>query len=243
MRFNLNAILIIIIILLLGGGYFMYSKMNETINEEVIAKKKVLLKNDELKKLADGWYSKFVADSSSRKSLEKLVDSLELEVNNPQGVGSIIVRPIDTISITDTIIVNNTTKQVEITDYYPSKENYFLKYNNRFYLEDTSVGTSKFIWKPISIDVVISEEQGTFKADFKVPPYLKIDKVDIRTTPLSLREKKDNFGYLIGASWGSDLTTGGNFVEFGGGVRYKKVYGIIDFNTLNQVEIGLKYEF
>lgn len=243
MRFNLTTILVLIIIVLLGGGYFMYNEMNQDLQEEREAKKEAFIKNDELKKVADGWYQKYVADTATTKELEKLVDSLQVIVDNPKGGGTITIRPTDTIQVTDTVIVNNTTKKVEIIDYYPNKENYFLKYSNNFYIGDSTKGTSKFEWTPINVDVIISEVGGKFKADFQVPSYVNIDNVEIRATPMSVHKSVDRVGYLLGGDWGNDLTTGTNYIEVGGGIRFMKLYGLIEFNTLNQVEFGLKYEF
>jgi len=80
---------------------------------------KALIKNDKLRLDKDGVYKKYVADSLTKKELNKKVRDLEIKVKKPIIVEKIVFRNRDVKKIPDTVYIKKDT--VKIVDYYPSK--------------------------------------------------------------------------------------------------------------------------
>lgn len=241
MKINITLILIIIILLLIGGGFWMKNYYKNQIAEEKLELRKEKLGNDELKQIAEGHYQKLVADTLRVKDLERIVDSLNIELKaKPRIVYQIkyvpkeVEKPVDSISIQDGVI--------GIEDFYPEKDNYFIRYRNKISLVD-STGTGIWSFNPLSVSAVISERSdGMFVADFKTPSWLSIESVDIQATPLT-PTKIDNFGWLLGVGVAKDFRDDAFYGRLSGGIRYKKIYLILGAGTNQTVGANLNFEF
>jgi hypothetical protein len=241
MKINLTLILTVIILLLIGVGFFGYNYYEDKLENKSIELRKEKIKNDTLKILTNGQARKLVADTLTIKQLRSKIDSLGIELDGrPELVTDTEIKPKDTIKVTDTLYVNEGVAYIE--DYYPTKNNFFLKYTNEFKL-DNPVGNSKFEWNSIKIDLAISQNKdGTYEANMKAPDFIQINSLDVEATPID-RVETDDFGILLGAGYGKDFGTGTNYLEVGGGVRFKKFYIDLEGNTNKQADIGIKFEF
>lgn len=190
--------------------------------------------------MKDGYYQKLVADTLNKREITKLAkEIIELKNRKPIIIQKTVLQPKDTIKVTEKIYLDKDSLFIE--DYYPNKENYFLKYSNKISLKD-SVGLSNFKFKPLNINIVITENNGVFEADIKTPEYLKINKIDIQSEPLEI-PKKDNFGILVGTGYGKNFQDNKNYINGNVYIRYKKIYLGLEGNTNNQSLIGVKVEF
>ena len=239
MKFNVTTILVILILLLIGAGFIGYNIMDNKVEDANDKIRNTTIAADSLR-LENGIYKKLVADTLEIKELKELVKELQIKVENPIIVERIVVKPADTVKDIDSIYINE--GKAIITDFYPNKDNYFVRYQNEFTLENPK-GKSEWKFNELPIDIVIGEkEDGTFEANLKAPDFIKVGKLDvsgIRIKP----DKVDNFGVLLGAGYGKDFGTGTDYLEVGGGMRFKKTYLILEGNTNKQADIGLKFEF
>ncbi|MCB1712425.1 MAG: hypothetical protein KDH96_08095, partial [Candidatus Riesia sp.] len=176
-----------------------------------------------------------------QRELNKIVDSLEIELEaKPKVVYKIKYVPKEVEKPVDSIKIDKDSVQVE--DYYPQKDNYFVKYKNKISLAD-STGIGEWTFQPISLSGVISQrEDGIFQADFKTPEWLKIEDVDIQAIPLE-PPKIDNFGWILGGGLGKDFKADETFVRLSAGLRYKKFFLDVGATTNQTLDAGIKVEF
>lgn len=208
-----------------------YQNIIEDTNDELRTE---IIKSSKLEKIKDGYYTKLVADTLKDKELNKLVDSLKIQVKNPVIVERIVVRPKDSKSEITDISVSDSI--VEFTDYYPSKEDPYIKYHaslNTF----TNKYVGAFRFKKIPITVTIGKEGSLSKANIIVPDFMEVESYDFQSTSL-IETKPDNFGWLAGVGYYNRLPSLDQGVEVLGGLRYKKVYVLGSVQT--NATIGIK---
>lgn len=201
------------------------------VNEELRTE---IIKSSKLEKVKDGYYTKLVADSLKTKELDKLVDSLEMQVKNPVIVERIVVRPKDSKNEIKDVVINDSI--VEFTDYYPSKEDPYIKYHaslNTF----TNKYVGAFRFKKIPITIAIGQEGELSRANITVPDFMEVESYDFQSTKLKAT-KPDNFGWLAGVGYYNRLPSIDQGVEVLGGLRYKKIYVLGSVQT--NATIGIK---
>lgn len=208
-----------------------YESKLEAVNEELRTE---IIRTSKLEKIKDGYYTKLVADTLKLEELTYLVDSLKVEVKNPIIVERIVVRPKDSSNEIKEVLINDSI--IEFTDYYPSKEDPYIKYHaslNTF----TKKYIGSFRFKKIPITVVIDEKGGLSKSSILVPEFMEVESYDFQSVKLT-KTKPDNFGWLAGVGYYNRLSSIDQGVEVLGGLRYKKVYvlGSVQTNTT----IGIK---
>lgn len=237
---------ILMIALIVIAGIFWFQKRSaekEAFRAQQEIRKKVIAE-DSLVKLSNGYYQKLVADTLTKQQLVKLAaDIVELKNRKPVSVTTTIIKPVEIIKETDNISVKQDS--VFIKDFYPNKDNPFLKYSNRFSLK-TQKGLSTFSFDTISLkQVVTKKENGLYQIDFKGPDFLELKSIDIQTEPI-VEPVKDNWGTLIGVDYGTNLDKVkniDNFVELSVYQRYKKFYLGVGVTTNKDVKGGIKIEF
>lgn len=235
-----DIIYIIIILLLILAGFIGYNVYENKVENLKIDKKSLIIKNDRLDSISKGRYHKLVADTLKMKELEKEKDSLFSEVNKgPKVVTKIetkpvfIEKPIETVDVSDSLI--------KIEDYYPKKEDFYIKYKARIN-RLTGKETSKWDFNKTEIDILITENKdGTFSADAKLPDYITLGKLDILTTPKN-KTKDNDFGIIMGVGAGLQFEND-NYYSLNPGIRYKKFYLLGSFNTNNSLGVSVGFEF
>lgn len=127
-------------------------------------------------------------------------------------------------------------------NYYPKKENYFIKHTSKLNIKDFK-GTSKFDFNNIKIEgVILEREDGLYDFDLKVPDFIEVGEIDIQSLPKQ-QKKIDNWGYLVGVSYGQNLNSQINFINLNTYIRYKKLYIGIEGSTDGSLSGGVKVEF
>lgn len=227
---------------MIGVGFVGHNYYENRIDKVQVDLRKERIKNDTLQILADGQARKLIADTLTIKQLESKVDSLKIELKGrPILVGEVEIQPRDTVKIIDTVYIKDDT--LSVVDYYPNSEEYFVEYKNTINLL-TGKGNSTWTFKEIKLDLVVSENKdGTYETNMKAPDFVKINSLDVQSLPLDPSNQRDDFGILLGGGYGKDFGTGTNYLEVGGGIRYKKFYIDIEGNTNKQADIGVKFEF
>lgn len=203
--------------------------------------KKEVLKNDSLVKVNEMQYRKLVADTLTIRELEKEIKELGIELSaKPKIIEKIVFKPIEIEKPTDSISIEEDNLTIE--DYYPQKENYFVKYLNKTNLT-TKEGTSTFYFSPVPISIVISQrDDGIFQSDIKSPEWLTVEAVDILAIPME-HPKIDKFGVLVGVGIGRDFEKYETYGRFSVGVRYKTLYLDVGGGTNKQADASVKIEF
>jgi hypothetical protein len=238
-----KMLIAIILILAIVSGVFWFQKtsaekkMYQTQRELRVGK----ISQDSLVKVSDGYYQKLVADTLTSKQLKKLAeDIVDLKNRKPIYVTKTIIQPVEVLKETDSVTI--VKDSIFIKDYYPNKENPFLKYTNRTSLK-TEKGISNFKFEPIELSqVVTKKEDGLYQVDFKGPDFLEVKSMDIQTEPIK-EHKPDNWGTLIGIEYGQNLDTKTNVFEINAYQRYKKFYIGIAVSTDQDLKGGTKLEF
>jgi hypothetical protein len=245
-RTKLIIAALILLLIIIGGTAYYINSLKQDLKEEQLAHRKEILRNDELKIINETQVRKLIADTLKQSELNKIVADLGIEIDKaknakPKIVYVVKATPKEVVKETDSLTIDSTG--ISIESYYPQKKDYFAKYENRITLKDT-LGKEKWSFNAIKISGTISQrDDGIFTADFKTPPWLKIDSIDIQATPLEM-PKPDNFGFLLGSTYGHSFKEGGeDYLKVTGGLRYKKVYVEVGAGTNSTVEGGLKYEF
>ena len=236
---------LILILLILVGCLIISNHVNKKAKEKAqIELRTEKLRGSSLEKLSEGYYRKLVADSLTKKELIKLSkEIIELKGREPVVVQKIKFIPKPKEKKIDT--VKKEKDSIFIVDYYPSKENSFLKYTNRFSTK-TQTGNSKFDLNSIDIDIVMTQRKdGMFEANIKTPKFITVQNVDIQSIPLIYNQpKKDNYGILVGINYGKNLNSNNSrqFLELDSFIRYKKIYLGGGINTRGDVKAGIKVE-
>lgn len=232
----------ILIFILFFGSIFFYQKVfvEPKIERLQTQLRTAKIKEDSLRKVKEGYYKKLVADTLTQIELNKIVDSLELLTENPKIVEVIKIVPKEVEKEVDKVVVKDST--LEIEDFYPNKENPFIRYNSKINLL-TQKGKSKFT--PYPFDIVLSigqKEDGTFELDSKLPEIFNVTDIQVQATPMT-PEKKDNFGILLGAGGGKNFHLQDPYIRVNTGIRYKKTYLQLGGNTNNTADLTLTFEF
>ena len=237
-----NKFLLLFVVIMLVIATFKISQYfsDKKFEAQRIEIKKLKIKNDTLTKVSEGHYRKLVADTLTKKELNKKIRELEIKVKDGVIVEKIILvpkeveKPIDSLTITNDSII--------ISDYYPKKDNWFARYKATVNLNDsTSLG--KFTFGELPISLVISEqEDGTFRSDLKAPDFIKVTSLEVLSLPLE-PTKTDNFGWLVGGKINRNFQNGDLGYEILGGVRIKKINIITSINTNEEFGLGTLIEF
>lgn len=234
----------VIVVVLCGALIFLWIRNQQKEKELLKEKSKYkieIIKKDSLQKVSDGYYRKLIADTLTKQQLKKLAeDIVELKNRKPISITKTIIQPVEIRKETDSISIEKDS--VFIKDYYPNKENPFLKYTNRFSLISQK-GISNFAFDTISLkQVVTKKEDGLYQIDFKGPDFLELKSIDIQTEPL-LEPVKDNWGTLIGIEYGKNLSSQENLFGINVYQRYKKFYLGVSVDTKENLKGGFKIEF
>lgn len=231
-----------IIILILVAVIIILSKCSSNKIEGLRADiNKTKIKNDSLRKDKDGVYKKYVADSITKKELKKKVKELEIKANKPLIVERVVFKPMDIEKEPE--VISHTGDTLMVTDYYPKKEDYFIRYDLQ--IKDSTYSKSKFSFSDIKVGIVVDEvEDGLYETKIKAPDFIKVGSVDVHMLPETTQElKPDNFGFLLGAGIGQDYLNNTKYLKLGTGIRFKKTYLQIQATTNQSVDLTLTYEF
>ena len=238
---KVTIILVVIILLLLGGGALYINSLKEDIEEANRSVRMEKLRADKLEVISSTQARKLVADSLTQRELERLVKELGIALDaKPKIVWKtkFIIKEIE--KEIDGIVVDSTS--ISVDDYFPQKENYFIRYQNRIDLLEGK-GKSNWSFNPIEISGAISQRRdGIYTIDFKAPEFLQIESIDVQATPLDT-PKVDNFGFLLGGGAGYDFRSQEVYGRLSGDIRIKKFYIGVGAGTNQTVDGGVKFEF
>jgi len=213
---------------------------NNQLAKQKLELRKQIIKNDSLQKLADGLYTKRVADTATIKDLRQLNDSLKLELKNPKVVVVTKIQPKDQEGEVDSVSVEQDS--ISITDYYPDKDNPFVSYFAKIDIP-TQKGIGKFSFNEFDLNLGITQNKdGTYSLNTQLPEFMTVNSINVQSLPMDI-PKPDNFGWLLGVKGNYSFEDQSLGYEVIGGIRFKKVNVITTANTQKQVGAGLIFEF
>lgn len=230
--------------MIIVGAILLFQKNRATAKMEQAQRelKMEKIRGDALEQVSSGYYRKLLADTLTKKELKKLAEEIvELKGRKPISITKTIIQPIEVSKNTDIVEVNNDSIYIE--DYYPSRENSFLKYTNRLSIENEK-GFSKFKFDTISLkQVVTRKDDGLYQIDFVGPEFLEVKSLNIQTEPIDKEEdKKDNFGTLLGVNYGKNVVDDREFIGVNAYLRIRKFYIGIGATSNSDITGGVKVE-
>lgn len=235
-----EIVFIIVLILLFMSGFFVSKHFSDKSKEKIKRELRIeRIKNDSIKKVAEGHYSKLIADTLTKKQLKKRVKELEFKIENPIETGLIVLDFDEKETNTKGVKKDSIIK---IEDYYPSKENPFIIYNASISTFDY---TTRGIFQIKNLELLTAKgtnKDGTTSFGLKVPKYITVSSLDIQSKN-NYQPKRSNFGYLLGGQLLMDYNTNEVHAGVNFGVRYKKTYLTIGTTTNKTIQTGLTFEF
>lgn len=242
---NINRIFsIIVVVILLGlgiyGGITIY-KLRKDLKASELEFRTSKIRGDSLKKISDVQFRKLVADTLTQKQLNKLIESLSLEIDGKNKmIQKLSVRPKPVVNKPiDKVVV--TEDSVKINSFYPNKSDWFVNYQSTVFIKD-GVGEESWNFQPLSLSVVLSQRKdGIWSADLNAPSWITVEGMDIQAIPLE-PPVIDNFALIAGASYGKDFEYELDFFRVTTGFRYKKVYILLGATTNKTVDVGALLE-
>lgn len=230
---------VIVMILALVGLKLTRDYYKKEIEKVEYRERVAIIKNDSLTKLAEGLYTKVVADTATIKQLRKVVDSLKLEIKDPEVIIKTVFVPKEVEKPIDGIVVKDSIIQTK--DNYPNSVNPFVKYESTIDVKK-GTGVGKFSFNPIEMNLVIGEnEDGTHSLTTKLPEYFQVSSVEVLSKPMEVKEE-DNFGWLVGVGGGKDFYNNTPYLGGSLGIRYKKYYLDVVVGSNNSVTGLIKIE-
>lgn len=238
---KLYIITLIAILALIFAGYQWWQLKN--ITELTQQYKQELLDRDQLIKVQDGQYKKLVEDTYTQRELMKEIKEQNKQLHQSikdqqKQIVALIALQQSFTKKTDTVYVN---KDQSFTDYYPDKDQWFIKYQSTVVSDSTRVGDWDF--GKMNIDLVITEKQtGLFEVDVSGPSYIEVTSLEVKSIPLE-EISPDNFGWLLGGSMQYNLIDSSPQIDVYGGFRYKKSNWFVKATTQGAVGAGMFQEF
>lgn len=240
MKNKLLAILSLILSVLVVMFWIQRNQERIKTTKTQIQWKTSLIAQDSLKKLSDGYYQKLVADTLTLSELKKVASKyVDLKGRDPVYVTEVVAKPKFAEKVIDGVVVKGDSIRIE--DYYPSKEDPFLKYTSNVSIA-TQKGVSQFNFNSIKlVQVVTRKPNGIYQVDFITPKFIEVESLSIQSEPM-VKEVKDNWGTLVGADYGRNLESSKDIIGVSVYQRYKKVYLGIGVDTEKTVKAGVKIE-
>lgn len=237
---NINLYLVLIIIGLIIFGWIAKQGYDKKLEKAYTDNRTLKINKDELVKVNNEQYRKLVGDTLTQKQLNKIVDSLKLKLDaKPTTIIETVFVPVNDSGEIDDVIVSNDS--IIIEDYYPKKENYFVKYFAKIIISKEN-GIGEFSFNPVELNLVISQrEDGIYQLDTKTPNWLLINNINIQSIPLTLN-KIDTFGWIVGGGYGKDYNTSENYLKLSAGFRWKKFYLLGNVLTNKNIDVGINLE-
>lgn len=235
-----QILLLIILVLFFISGFFVSKYFSDKSKEKIKRELRIeRIKNDSIKKVSDGHYSKLVADTLTKRQLKKRVKELEFKIENPIETGVIVL---DFDEKETNIQGEKKDSIISITDYYPSKEDPFITYSASI---NTFDYTTRGIFQIKSLELLTAKgisKDNTTEFNIKVPKFATVSSLDIQSRE-NYVPKKDDFGYLLGGQAVMDYNTKEVHAGINFGIRYKKTYLTVGTTTNNTIQTGLTFEF
>lgn len=235
-----SEIFFTILFLLVGwyvSNYFSESKAQQ-LREDL---KIMTLKKDSLVTIEEGLYTKMIADTAKVRELKDKVKELELKIKEPEVI---IQKEI----VFDSLSTKVKSKKIDsvnfkFADYYPEKDNYFIKYTARINTLAKSV-KGRFVIQPLSLSSVMGvNEKKEYRINTRLPSFATISNLDVIATPYKDKRKKDVFGFIFGAGYGKSFETESDFLTMQTGIRLNKTYLFLNAGTNQTVGATLMVEF
>ncbi|AGO47592.1 structural protein [Cellulophaga phage phi4:1] len=238
MKFK-DILLVLAILALIFFGYsWYYSNLHRQEAERMEQIR--LVRNDKLREINKGYYEKLVADTLTKSEMREKIKELGIDLKNAQLAQKIVFVPVDKKTVITEVVKTDTTLTFE--DYYPQKDNFFVKHTTG-YNTKTNVALGEFNFNPITLALGIAQQSdGTYKVATKLPEFFKINSIDVQSLPLT-PVKKDVFGVLVGVDYVQPLHREGFDIDINSYIRINKVYIGGGYRTDNTLKGGFKIEF
>nr|DAV67695.1 MAG TPA: hypothetical protein [Caudoviricetes sp.] len=246
-RHNLFIFLFFVALFIVVLQYKFCTSEEQKMTAKELAYKRQLIEQDSLRKVDSVTYARLVNDMYKERELSKV-----LETENKQLYDKLKEQEQKVMSLTKVVgklksqksvvpIVNNEGQRY-FEDYYPKKENYFVRYK-------AQIGENKvngeFTFHPLHLDLVITEKQkGVYEAYLNAPSWLEISSLEVKSLPLTSPSlRPDNFDWLFGGLVGYSYLDKRPLLGVNGGFRYKKTLYFLQGSTNQTLYLGVSKLF
>lgn len=235
-----EIILIIVLILFFVSGFFVSNHFAKIKKEDLKRELRIeRIKNDSIKKVAEGHYSKLVADTLTKRQLRAKIKELEFEIDNPTEVGNISLSFDKKETKTK---VEKKDSVIKLEDHYPNKKEPFITYSatiNKY----TNESRGLFVIRDLELITARGLNlDGTTRFDIKVPEFSTVRTLNIQSLD-TYQSRRSNFAYLMGGQAVYDYNTNEIHAGVNFGLRHKKTYLTVGTATNGTINTGLTFEF
>lgn len=251
-RIKNNIILIILIIgiLFLGVTYLQMRKENKLLQDQLINTQKDIIKNDSLRKISDGNYSKLVDffKTSDELAADLKKSNLELYKRIKEGNEKIIALNDYFITFKGQLdsglanIKDSNTYQMDL--YYPEQSNWFINWNG---LLNKNTGQYNGIWNfgNLKFGVTLTQQpNGLFKSNISGPSFLVLDSITVESLPPTIPVRERNMEFLLGAGYRYGIDSKSKHVVLSTGIQWKNSSILLfDVGTDNSITGKFAYKF
>ena len=240
--FSILAILIAVVLLQRRCNH----EPNQPTEKE-LAYKREIIEKDSLRKEDSITYARLVNDMYKERELmeqlemenQYLYDKLKAEERKVTSLTKVVGKLKSKKSV---IPLSKTNGYTYFEDYYPKKENYFVRYKAQ--IEENSV-ISEFDFQPLRLDLVVTEKQkGIYEVYLNAPSWLEITSVEVKSLPIqSPSLRPDNFDWMFGGAFGYSYLYRQPIVGLSGGFRYKRFVYYLQGNSNQTLYFGVNKFF
>ncbi len=198
--------------------------------------------------------------SSSQKDLKKQLKELKDNhvadlADKDRRILSLSKYSIALKSQIDTLIpkikVTDSSLHINVMDYYPDKEDYFVRYEGYVHLDLKGAKNNSYVpvlarefsFRPMDINVVLTEDElGGWNSYVDAPNFIRLKSIQVKSLPAEQYVPTvPRIKMLLGAGIGS-IYGQGSYMFLSGGVRYKKFNAVLSAG-LRSTNLSLLWEF
>jgi hypothetical protein len=246
-KHNIFIFLFFVALIAVVLQYKFCTSEEQKMTAKELAYKRQLIEQDSLRKVDSVTYARLVNDMYKERELSKVLETENKELYNKlkeqeQKVMS-LTKVVGKLKSQKSVIpIVNNEGQRYFEDYYPKKENYFVRYN-------AQIGENKvdgeFVFQPLHLDLVITEKQkGVYEAYLNAPSWLEISSLEVKSLPLTSPSlRPDNFDWVFGGLVGYSYLDKRPLLGVNGGFRYKKTLYFLQGSTNQTLYLGVSKLF
>ena len=251
---NILFIAILVCVLIILWMNWQNKLVQKELMNEVNKANKELVRQDKLKKEADGQYAKLVNYFNSQKDLNNQLkdDNKELsKLLKKQGerllmINNSIISLEGAISSGGVTVDPKDTSIINLSLKYPNSEEAFINWNGKIFSKNKSyLGEWSFGKLPLQI-ILTETSRGVWNSRLIGPSWLKVDSMNINSLPPQdfdpIEDQK--IGFLLGGGFFKSFTPQ-QYDAFSvtGGIYIKYHNILLNATSIGQIGVNYIYRF
>lgn len=247
---NLLLIGLILLLLFLGISYLQMRKENKDLQDQLVFTQKDIIKNDSLRKISDGNYSKLVDFFKTDNELMNDLKKSNIDLYNRVKSGNEKILELNDYFITfkkqldSGFATMKDSNTYEMSLFYPEKSNWFVNWNGLL-SKNTGQYNGSWSFGQLKFGVTLTQQpNGLFKSNISGPSFLVLDSIKVESLPPVQLIKERNLEFLLGGGYKYNLNSKDKSIILSTGFQWKNANIIsIDMGTDNSVLGKFIYKF